>query len=269
MSIIETGVGRIGLSDAGSGQSLPILFLHGVGSDKSVWGPQLAHFSMARRAVAIDYPGYGESAAATVATHDDFARAALATLDALAVPRAHICGLSLGGVVAIAMHALEPRRCATLILADTFAAHPDGKAIYDRAIAASQAMTMRSLAEARAALLLGSAATSAIKAQVIDTMGNIDPAAYRVGAAAVWLADQRARVARIDVSTLVLVGEEDQITPPSLSRALAAQVGASLPSRPDIRFETVARAGHLANVEQPEPFNRAVDDFLLEVEGSA
>ena len=86
------------------------------------------------------------------ATRDDFARAALAVLDALGIDRAHICGLSLGGVVAIAMHRLAPERCASLILADTFAVHPDGQAIHDRSVAASQAMTMaRAGRRARAA----------------------------------------------------------------------------------------------------------------------
>ena len=80
---------------------------------------------------------------------------------------------------------------------------------------------MRELAEARAGLLLGSAATPDLRAEVIDTMAAIDPAAYRLGAAAVWLADQRDRAAAIDVPTLILVGEEDRITPPALSEELA------------------------------------------------
>ena len=249
---IETSAGRIGLTEAGSGAATPILFLHGVGSDKSVWHPQLDHFGAERRAIAIDYPGYGDSEPKAAATRDDFARAALATLDALGIERAHICGLSLGGVVAIAMHALAPGRCASLILADTFAVHPEGQAIHDRSVAASQAMSMRELAEARAAMLLGAAASAAIKAEVIATMGAIDPAAYRLGAAAVWLADQRDRVAAIDVPTLVLVGEEDSITPPALSRDLHELVGSAAPRRASRALVTIAQAGHLANLEQPE-----------------
>ncbi len=269
MSAIETSAGRIGLTEAGGGPDTPILFLHGVGSDKSVWHPQLAQFGATRRAVAIDYPGYGDSEAREGATREDFARAALATLDALGIERAHICGLSLGGVVAIAIHALAPARCASLILADSFAVHPDGPAIHDRAVIASQAMTMRELAEARASLLLGAAASDAVKAEVIATMGKIDPAAYRCGAAAVWLADQQHRAAAIDVPTLVLVGDEDAITPPALSHALAALVGTSAHPRPEVTLETIAGAGHLANLEQPEAFNRAVDRFLRTTEAAA
>jgi pimeloyl-ACP methyl ester carboxylesterase len=61
MSVIETSAGRIGLSVMGNGSATPILFLHGVGSDKSAWRPQLDHLGIIRRAVAIDYPGYGEA----------------------------------------------------------------------------------------------------------------------------------------------------------------------------------------------------------------
>ena len=56
---------------------------------------------------------------------------------------------------------------------------------------------------------------------MVETMARIDPAAYRIGAEAVWLADQRERVAKIRVPTLVLCGDQDKVTPPALSRELA------------------------------------------------
>ena len=262
MSVLPTTAGPIGVAvagDAADPRALPILFLHGVGSDKSVWQPQLDHFGANRRAIAIDYPGYGESALQPDATRDDFARAALAVLDALDISRAHICGLSLGGVVAIALHALAPDRCASLILADSFAVHPDGQAIHDRSVAASQAMTMADLATARAPALLGAAANPALTAAVITTMAGIDPAAYRLGARAVWLADQKERAAAIDCPTLVLVGDEDRITPPALSVVLADLV-------PGAQLLTISAAGHLANIEQPGAFNHAVAQFFARAE---
>ena len=149
MAKISTERGAVGVADAGDGERLPIIFLHGVGSDKGVWSPQIAHFGRARRSLAFDYPGYGESDFIAGATRDDFARSIAASMEALGIERAHVCGLSLGGVVAIAMQALAPSRCASLIIADSFAVHPDGQAIHDRAVAASQSLTMRELAEAR------------------------------------------------------------------------------------------------------------------------
>src|SRR5690348_9124241 len=136
---VSTDLGySIGYSESGSGDATPIVFLHGVGSDKSVWHPQLDHFGKARRSIAFDYPGYGDSDPAPHGTtRDDYAAAILSAMRGLGIERAHICGLSLGGVIAIAMHQADPGACVSLILADTFAAHPDGQGIYDRSCAAS------------------------------------------------------------------------------------------------------------------------------------
>jgi len=257
MGNVQTALGTIGLAHDGAGAEPAILFLHGVGSTKRVWQPQLDHFGQSRRAIAIDYPGYGDSAFVAGATRDDYAQAAVAALDAMGVDRAHICGLSLGGVVAIAMHALAPERCLSLILADTFAVHPDGQGIYDRSVAASH--DMRSLAEGRADFLLAQPADPSVRAEVIETMAGIDPAAYRIGAEAVWLADQRERVAKIRVPTLVICGEDDKPTPPQLSEDLHAMI-------PGSRLALIPDAGHLTNIEQPKIFNRLVADFVEDVE---
>jgi len=245
---------NIGYVEAGGGEATPIVFLHGVGSDKSVWRPQLKHFAKTRRAIAFDYPGYGESDAAIQGTtRDDYAAAILSAMDALGIAEAHICGLSLGGIVAIAIDHLAPARCASLILADTFAAHPEGRAIYDRSIAASG--NLRAMAEARVDLLLAQPADPAVRSEVVETMSRIDPAAYRIGAEAVWLADQRARAGAIAKPTLVLVGNQDLVTPPELSSDLADRI-------PGARIQVIENAGHLSNLEQPDAFNRAVDEFL-------
>lgn len=251
-SIPAPPFGRIGFVEDGGGAT-PIVFLHGVGSDKSVWRPQLAHFGRARRAIAFDYPGYGDSDPLAGATRDDFAAAILAAMDALEVGRAHVCGLSLGGVVAIAMHAAAPDRIASLILADTFAVHPDGQGITERSIAGSA--DMRALAEGRADFLLAQPADPAVRAEVIATMARIDPAAYRLGARAVWLADQRDRARDIAVPTLILCGEEDRPTPPELSRDLGELI-------PHAELQWIANAGHLTNLEQPDAFNRLADQFV-------
>jgi 3-oxoadipate enol-lactonase len=262
MGSIETARGRIGVDENGGGQDLPIVFLHGVGSDKSVWKPQLAHFGKSRQALAFDYPGYGESEFAEAATRDDYAASIFAALDALGIERAHICGLSLGGVIALAMAAMRPDRCASLIVADSFAVHPDGQGIYDRSVAASQSMTMKDMAEARVDVLLGSAAAHELRQEMVETMAAIDPAAFRLGAAAVWLADQRDRASAVDIPTLILCGDEDRVTPPALSDALGMLIPAS-------RVEIIAASGHLANAEQPEQFNEAIDRFLRAIETPA
>ena len=258
MGRIQTSLGSsIGYTEAGTGNATPIVFLHGVGSDKSVWHPQLEHFGRERRAIAFDYPGYGDSdPAPDGTTRDDYAEAVHAALHALDVERAHICGLSLGGVVAIALADAVPNHCASLILADTFAAHPDGHAIYERALAVTD---LRALAEARVDVLLAQPADPAVRREVVETMAKIAPAAYRIGAEAVWLADQGERAHDINAPTLVLCGSEDVVTPPTLSLALAELI-------PGARTKLIDGAGHLSNLERPEAFNAIVGSFVREVD---
>ena len=255
MPRIQTNSGiSIGYSEAGSGEARPIVFLHGVGSDKSVWQPQLDHFGKSRRAIAFDYPGYGDSDPAPEGTtRDDYAEAIHSAMHALNIDRAHICGLSLGGVVAIALCQAVPNHCASLILADTFAVHPDGEAIHQRGIAGSS--DLHAMAEARVDLLIAQPADPAVRREVVETMSRIDPAAYRIGAKAVWLADQRERAAAIGVPALVICGTEDKVTPPALSEELAALI-------PNARLQLISGAGHLGNVEKPAEFNTMVEAFI-------
>src|SRR5436190_21150673 len=78
MARVATDLGyAIGYAEAGQGERTPILFLHGVGSDKSVWRPQLEHFRDERRAIAFDYPGYGDSDPAPEDTSPDAYAAAI------------------------------------------------------------------------------------------------------------------------------------------------------------------------------------------------
>ena len=90
-------------------------------------------------------------------------------------------------------------------------------------------------------------------------MARIDPAAYRIGAEAVWLADQRDRAAAIRVPTLVLCGAEDRVTPPALSTALTRLI-------PGAQYDAIERAGHLSNLERPDAFNTLVGAFIRGVD---
>jgi len=136
---------HIGYSERGDGAAL--VFLHGVGSDKSVWDRQIAFFSKQWRAVALDYPGYGES---DLPTHDLDCRAIAGyvsgALDAIGIAAAHLVGLSMGGVIALEIARQQPDRLRSLTLADTFAHHPDADGIVARSRQAIETMPMRAFA---------------------------------------------------------------------------------------------------------------------------
>lgn len=259
MTSIDTNLGRIGLTTRGSGGT-PLLFLHGVGSDRSAWDPQMDAFGDERLTIAIDMPGYGDSEPTDDGEpRQRFAEAALAVLDALGVDAAHVCGLSLGGVIALAMAARAPERVASLILADTFACHPEGRAILDRSLASLRELGMAGLADSRIDALLAQPADPALRRSLVEVMSRIDPAAYTTAAEAVWLADQRREAAAITLPTLILYGSDDHITPPSLSEELKLLI-------PHAGLIEIAGAGHLPNLEQPAIFNRVLAAFLADVE---
>ena len=251
---IETNWGRVGCTIRGTG-GVPLLFLHGVGSDRSAWDGQVDRFGAERLAIAIDMPGYGDSDAGSGDPRSDFADAALAVLEALNVTQAHVCGLSLGGVIALAMHARAPGRIASLVLADTFACHPEGRAIYDRSLAGAASLGMDGLADSRADALLAQPADPEVRKTVVATMSRIDPAAYARAADAVWLADQRREAASVACPTLILYGSEDRITPPALSEELKSLI-------PHAGLVEITGAGHLPNLEQSAIFDRVLAGFL-------
>lgn len=260
MSFVEVRNLRLGYREEGSGA--PIVFLHGVGSDKALWDKQLKYFSEKRRAVALDYPGYGES---EHAPHDlqrpEIVEYLCDALDALGIERAHFVGLSMGGVILLEMWRQQPSRLSSMVLADTFAMHPDARSIVERAHHALATMTMREFAELRVPLVLRSDTSEALKREVIENMARIDPQSYKWAAEAVWTPDYRADLAGIDIPALIIVGEHDKLTPLSLSEELLAGIeSATLKVIPD--------AGHISNIDNPAAFNRIVEDFIDALEAA-
>jgi len=257
MARIKVSDIEIGYNARGAGAAL--VFLHGVGSDKSVWDRQLASFSAGYRAIALDYPGYGDSGMPP----GDLDRAAIAgyvlgALDALGIGAAHLVGLSMGGVIALELARSRPERLRSLVLADSFAWHPDGDAIVARTRAALERMSMREFAEQRVEVLLAPGAGAMLRHEVVETMSRIDRRAFGWASLAVWTPDYRADLPRIATPTLVLVGEHDQITPAALSEALAAGI-------PGAHLALIRGAGHISNIDQPAAFDALVEAFISKV----
>jgi 3-oxoadipate enol-lactonase len=116
------------------------------------------------------------------------------------------------------------------------------------------------MAEARVDVLIAQPAAPQVRAEVVATMSRIDPAGYRIGAEAVWLADQRERAGAVLVPALVLCGGRDLVTPVELSNDLADLI-------PDAHMQVIAGAGHLGNIEKPAEFNRMVEEFVDGLDG--
>ena len=202
MARVRTNAGyEIGYAESGGGEKTPIVFLHGVGSDKSVWHPQLAHFGEERRTLAFDYPGYGDSDPAPEGTTRDDYAAAIVFGAGRARGRK---GARLRPLARRGGRDRHPRcRARCVRVADTrrhvrlAPRWPGYLRPFDR-----RQREYAVLAEGRVDVLLAQPADPAVRSEVIETMARIDPAAFRIGAQAVWLADQADRADAIRVPTL-------------------------------------------------------------------
>lgn len=248
----------INYDEAGSGP--PLLLLHAFPFDRSMWEPQLAALASSARVIAPDLPGFGESPAAPF-TIEGVADLVAEFLGALNVPKATVCGLSMGGYVALALARKHADKLAGLILADTRAGVDDtaAKAGRDKAIATVTEKGTAALFEGMAPKVM-SDHTQTAKPEVVARAKAIaakQPAAS-VAAALAALRDRpdaNAGLKDIAVPTLVIVGEHDAVTPPLAAANLSAQIRGST-------LVHIPGAGHLSNLENAEAFNEAVKAFL-------
>lgn len=237
----------------------PVVFLHAFPLNADMWARQIAALP-GRRTLAPHFPGFGGRDAGE-ADLDAFARAVLADMDAAGVERAVLVGLSMGGYVAFRLHALAPERVAALVLADTRAGADDEAGRKRRADQAARARSegIGWIPDAMVPALLGET-TRRERPEVVQQVRGLVAQANPEGVARALEAmsrrpDSTPSLGKIGVPTLVVVGEEDTLTPPGESRIIADGI-------PGARLLTLPGAGHLANLEAPAGFNQALLDFL-------
>jgi 3-oxoadipate enol-lactonase len=167
----------------------------------------------------------------------------------------------MGGYTAFRLHALAPERVAGMVLADTRAGADDEAGRAKRADQAARARRegVGWLAEAMVPALLGET-TRRERPDVVAQVRALVAEAHAEGVARALEAmrarpDSLPRLGEIRVPVLVLVGEEDTLTPPAESRRIAEGVS-------DGRLVVLPGAGHLANLEAPDAFNAALGEFL-------
>jgi 3-oxoadipate enol-lactonase len=245
--------------EAGPPDGDVVALLHGLGGSRTAWEPQLTALADAGwRAAAWDMPGYGESAAPPSWTFEALADAA-ATWAARLSGRAHVVGLSLGGMVALHLALRHPHVVRSLVVCDSspafgFDGTTDGATWVDERLAAlHDGGSPSAIAPALLRSIMAPDATGIDAA--VAAMSRIDTEALAGAIGCVPTHDLVGRLGAIDVPTMVVVGELDQETPPHYSEHLAANI-------PGARLEVIAGAGHLSNLERPEAFDALLVRFL-------
>jgi 3-oxoadipate enol-lactonase len=236
-----------------------VVLLHGLGGSRISWEPQLASLGAAGfRAAAWDMPGYGASEPPSSWTFEALAAAAAAWIGRLD-GRAHVVGLSLGGMVSQHLALDHPATVRSLVLCDSSPAFGlDGTTRRDEWVG-------ERLAALEAGGTPAAIAPSTLRSIMAADAHGIDSAvAAMARIAADGLAgairclpshDVRDRLDTIDVPTLVVVGEHDAETPRSYSEHLASSIRGA-------RLAVIPGAGHLSNVERPDAFDAALLAFL-------
>lgn len=235
----------------------PILFLHGLGGDRRMWLYQVPAFCGRYPTVVVDLRGHGRSSRPTDDfTVADMARDVLRLTRVLGIERAHIVGLSMGGLVAQQLAGDFPLVIASLTLCDTFASIPPQLESFARETLAWIAEhDMAEVARVRVRAAFSDHVDPALCEYWIEQVAKNDKATYERAARATFSFSAAGRLAGLNVPVLVMVGAEDRVTPPPLAHELAAQI-------PGARVVEIPRAGHISNAENPAAFNRALADFL-------
>jgi len=259
--VVRYDVGDVTLSVDIRGDGPALLLLHGFPLDRTIWKHQVATLSGWRR-IAPDLRGHGSSEApakgySMKAYADDLVR----LLDKLRVGKAVVAGLSLGGYVAFELLRHHKDRVSGLILCDTRAEadSPDGKRGRDENIALAQTRGVEALAERMLPMLLGRT-TQQTQPQLVGEVRDMiirTPPAGIIGALTAMRdrPDSSGLLASIDVPTLVVVGQEDEITPVAVARKMTDAI-------PGAVLTTIAGAGHVVPVEAPTAVSRVMAEFL-------
>lgn len=248
--------------ERGLPQGVPVVFLHGFPFNHTMWDPQMMALPHEVRAVAFDFRGHGSSDVGHGQYFlEYFVDDLFALMDHLGIGSAALCGLSMGGYVALRAAQREPGRVSALVLADTRSEADPNEAKVKRAQQATMVRThgVEAFAEGflKAVLAPETLARNRAVTEKVRTMITQNSSAGIAGTliALATRTDTTDFLASIAVPSLILVGQQDTLTPPEAARALHSRIASS-------ELHVIPGAAHLSNMENPGSFNASLLAFL-------
>jgi pimeloyl-ACP methyl ester carboxylesterase len=247
--------------DVGEG-SVPLIFIHGFPFDKSMWKPQVEFAATFTRVIAYDIRGFGKSQnGSREFSINLFADDLIQLMDLLEIPKAIICGLSMGGYIALNAVDRYKERFAAMILADTqcVADTAEGKEKRYRTIELIESKGLGVFAESFVKNIFCDE-TLQHKKEIVERIQQVilNTAPSTVTATLKALASRWetcSTLSEISVPVLIVCGTEDKVTPYAQSEKLRSSIKNST-------IKPVQNAGHMSNLEQVEEFNGYLRDFL-------
>jgi 3-oxoadipate enol-lactonase len=249
--------------EAGSGW--PVVLLHAFPLDAEMWRPELERVPEGWHFIAPDLRGFGPDAPATPGTErvslDGMAEDVGLLLDELEIDQAVIGGLSMGGYVTFALFRNAPDHFSGMILADTKAEAdtPEGREGRRKMIELAHTGGPAAVADALVPKLLGPTTRARRPALARQVRQMIESQRVEGIVAAIEAmmgrADSTPDLSRIPCPALVVVGDEDELTPPADAERMQNHISRS-------RLVVLPEAGHLSSLEAPDGFTLALSDFL-------
>jgi 3-oxoadipate enol-lactonase len=248
--------------ERGAPGATPIIFIHGFPFSLEMWEPQMRALPNQFRAIAYDVRGHGHSDVGNGQySIEFFVDDLIGLMDHLVIERATVCGLSMGGYIALRAIERHPERINGLVLCDTKSSPDSDEGKVKRAT------TLRSLkmdgvdpfADNFVKTVFAESTFSA-RPETVESIRSVIKSTSPIGIGGILLAlaartDTTATLAKIKVPTLILCGERDLLTPPKDSESMHKQIAGSV-------FHVIPSAAHLSNLENSGFFNEKLVAFL-------
>lgn len=258
MPMMTLNGGAVEYEDTG-GTGKPLLLLHTLLADRSVYDRVIPHLAGEWRVISPNFPGYGRSDGKIEGRIEAYGDFVAEFLDALGLEKVDLLGNGFGGFVAQSVALHHPGRIDRLMLVDTAPAFPDPAKIPLRGLQAKVlADGMSGVLDVAMLRMFPPAYIEAAPEVIAErraALAKADPTLFANACGALVALDHVPHLGKITHRTLVLVGLEDQTTPPALSRQLAAGIpGATLVELPGV--------GHCPQVQSPDTFLAEIRAFL-------
>lgn len=251
--------------DQGPREAIPLVLIHAFPLNHTLWNPQVQALSAKHRVISYDIRGHGESDVGDGQyTIELFVDDLIDLLDRLKIEKTILCGLSMGGYIALRALERHPERFSALVLCDTRSEADSNEAKIKRSaglrLLKEKGVPFFAEEFVKQAFAPGTFKTNPGVVQTVKEMILKNPP-LGIGGALLALAsrtDTTESLKQIKIPTLVLVGEKDQITPPPVVLAMKEKI-------PDAQMHVIPQAGHFSNFENPAEFNRRLVAFLREI----
>lgn len=264
----EIRVGNLALTQMGDGSGPLVLFLHGIGGNRSNWDAQLPVAARFGTAAALDLRGYGGSELPLdQVTLDDYLSDIEAVQAYFGADRMVLCGLSYGAWIATAFAERHPDRLAGLILSGGCTgmseAPPDVRAGFRAAREAplDRGQTPADFAEDVIAAIAGPQCPDHARAALLASMSAIPTSTYRQSVRCFTTPPGPFDFSRLTLPVLMMTGEYDRLAPPDEILSVAQRIHQHAPSG-SVRYEVIEAAGHVCNLEAPEAYNSVLAEVL-------